>query len=185
MEKEMDRLLLEKVLHEISGCTFASIDTETEPRPGIKKVTTGDKVILFASLRGVSGYEGMIKRRLEQLGISPDAYTVGPLPWGSRVGNLPLIQYKGFYYLQVVQLSEGEEKYFLFNTEIPKEQLDKFGLTKRKPQGPSCLPENKRPVIQTIALEHIKSIRLLGWEIFDKEIKERGKRNVRRTREPI
>jgi hypothetical protein len=185
MEKEMDRLLLEKVLHEISGCTFASIDLETEPRPGIKKVTTGDKVILFASLRGASGYEGMIKRRLEQLGISPDAYTVGPLPWGSRVGNLPLIQYKGFYYLQVVQLSEGEEKYFLFNTEIPKEQLDKFGLTKRKPQGPSCLPENKRPVIQTIALEHIKSIRLLGWEIFDKEIKERGKRNVRRTREPI
>jgi hypothetical protein len=39
-------------------------------------------------------------------------------------------------------------------------------------------------VIQTIALDHIKAIRLLGWEILDDEMKER-KKNVQKPRQPI
>jgi hypothetical protein len=44
----------EKLLSRIHGATFASIDTETTPAAGVRKVTTGTSVLLFANPHYVS-----------------------------------------------------------------------------------------------------------------------------------
>jgi hypothetical protein len=158
---------LRKIMQSFKGATFASLDAETKPRPGIIRRTFGERVILFRMDKG-SGYENIVNRRLEELGMEPK-FRVGPLPWGGRVDdNLPLIQYKGFYYLQTIQLKEGDEKYFIFDREIPKDELPAFGI---QPKGGSNtgLPRGEKVIIQTYSLDNIRAIRLLGWEVFGKE----------------
>jgi hypothetical protein len=73
-------------LQKFHGCTYASIDAETTISPGVTKIETGKRIILFKSPH----YADMVKRRLIEAGKNPDNFVIGEMPWGQRVPNSPL-----------------------------------------------------------------------------------------------
>lgn len=157
----MDRSVLENLVCEIKGASFASIDSETVPTPGYLKITTGQRVLLFAT-HGGSGYEAMVKRRLIEAGKNPDNFSVGDLPWGRRVNNLPLIEHKGKTYLQVIELSEGESKYFNTVTWNETDPDDLNLPSKRTNQGLSATDEVR---VRCYNIEHLTRVVLMGEQL--------------------
>jgi hypothetical protein len=155
----MDRFYLENLLDKVNGCTFANLDAETEPSKGIRKVTTGTRVILFTNKKS-SGYENMVKRRLVEAGKNPDNFVLSDLPWGERVPNTPLIENKGKTYLQCILLSEGQSKYFIGEREVGGQGL---GLRGRWPnQG---LAPDDAVKVACFNLDNIQKITLMGETI--------------------
>lgn len=155
----MDRVLLENLLNEIDGCTFATLDAETEPSRGILKVETGKRIILFTNKKS-SGYENMVRRRLIEAGKDPDSFTSGDLPWGTAVPNSPLVEHNDKVYLKVIELAEGRSRYFLKRTMAEANPAD-LGLPKARPyQG--GLPEGEKVICRCYNLDHITRIVLMN-----------------------
>jgi len=152
-----------ELLTQIEGCTFASLDAITKPTPGLRKVVTNEQVILFTNKKS-SGYENMVKRRLEQAGLDPDTFTVGELPWGSRVPNTPLINCAGSMYLQCIIRKPGKSQYFIGQRELSPEAAKVF-LPRDKGSPNQGLPRDKEVVCRCYALESITAIRLMGEEV--------------------
>jgi hypothetical protein len=153
----MDRVTLENLLNKFHGCTFATIDSETSPSPGIRKIETGKRVILFKSPH----YADMVKRRLIEAGKDPNNFVIGEMPWGQRVPNSPLIEHRGKTYLQVVELVEGQSKYFLLGMEQRPEDL---GIRPRRTnQG---LPEGDEVIVRCYSLDSITRIVLMGQTVL-------------------
>lgn len=150
---------IKDLLSSINGCTFASLDACTEPTPGVRKVTTNERVILFTNKVQESGYANMVRRRLEQAGKNPDDFVLSDLPWGERVPETPLIYHAGRHYLQTVLLHPGEEKCFIGKHEVScKTMFPNKGTN----QG---LSDDSEVVVRTYKLENITAIRLLGEEV--------------------
>lgn len=156
--KEFQRLLIRELMR-VRGATFGSMSTETFPGPGITKTSTGVSVILF-STDGHSGYEAMVKRRLVQAGQDPSGFVVDQLPWGKRVGDSPVIEHNGRFYVQVVVLDGGETRYFKTRTgrDIDPEA---YGL-KRDRYLKQGLPEDSEVIVACYALEHVVEMKFLG-----------------------
>ncbi len=171
---------LKEVTDTIKGSTFASIDTETSVKltggkknplqDKITKTTKGVNVILFGGT-DQSGYENMIKRRLADEGKDPDSFTLGARAWGTRVGQSPIIEHNGKYYLECIFVNPGKSVYLNEGVEINKEDIQGLPETKEKEPakegealGNSDL-ENK-VVIRTFSLDSIKAIRLKGKELI-------------------
>lgn len=164
----MESNLLIPLLDRVHGATFATINSVTWPNKSVRCVSEGERVILFRT-KGGSGYERMVKRRLAEAGKSPDAFSVGPLPWGERVGDLPLIQHKGNYYLQCIRLAEPSKRTYYIGTtdiEISPDRLDAFGVTKRSNLNQD-LPPDEQVEVCCFKLESITSIVLMGERIGD------------------
>lgn len=143
------------LLATIQGCTFAALDAETRPVPGVKKITTGERVLLFTN-KNCSGYENMVKRRLREAGKNPDNFVLSDLPWGERVKGTPLIEHNGKYYLQCICLDPGQSEYFIANRKVDPEYLN---LPKKRPnQG---LGDNS-VYVHTYALESITRLSVKG-----------------------
>lgn len=149
---------IQDLLTRIKGCTFASLDAETFPKSGIRKVTTGERVMLFTN-KGGSSYERLVKRRLEQAGKDPDNFVLGDRAWGDPIPNSPLIYHNGKWYLQVIQMERGVETfYFTSGREVPDPM--KMGLgRKRTNQG---LSREDEVIVETYKLDNIIRLTLLG-----------------------
>lgn len=149
---------IEDLIEKIKGCTFASLDAETFPYPGIRKVTTGERVMLFTN-KGGSAYEKLVKRRLVAAGKNPDNFVLSDLRWGERIPDTPLIYHRGKHYLQVIQLSPGVSAYyFTSGREVP--DPEKMGLLRRRSnQG---LSREDEVIVQTYKLDNIIRITLMG-----------------------
>lgn len=164
----MELSLILPFLRAIKGCTFASIDAMTKPAPGIRKETTGERVLLFNSR--VSGYEKMVRRRLSEIGRDPDSFIVGDLPWGLRLPDEPgcLIVHKGVYYVQTILLSVGRERFYSItgneiSAEVAAQFLPRSGLERSNGVSNSQgLPNDRAVRVHTYALNSITGIRLLG-----------------------
>lgn len=153
----MELFPLQNLLDKIQGCTFATLDTETEPSNGIKKVTQGERVILFTNKKS-SGYDNMVRRRLEEAGKNPDGFSLGDLPWGERLPNSPLIENKGKYYLQCIRLAEGQSRYFIGEREV----RDPSGLGLRTRRSNQGLAKENEVEVACYRLDHILRIALMG-----------------------
>lgn len=151
---------IEDVLGEIKGCTFASLDAETMPSKGIRKMTVGASVILFTNRTEESGYANMVKRRLEAAGKDPASFVLSDLPWGTKITGSPLVFHKGKYYLQCVLLNPGRITTFIGSREVSSDILSKDGKETNQP-----LPKGKEVIVHTYGLLSISAIRLLGEEI--------------------
>ncbi len=152
----MDIDQVREVLSRVPGCTFASLDAETMPSPGLKCIETGASVILFSNMNS-NGYENMVKRRLEKLGKTAENFVLGDLPWGERVENTPLIFHKDRYYLQTVILRPGEKEYLVG---VHRVDPFEFGITVRRTnQG---LPKGQEVLVATYRIENITRLTLLG-----------------------
>lgn len=160
---------IEELLSSFKGSTFASLDTITNvglkggkknPMQGrVTKRTSNNQVMLFTNEKS-NGYENMVKRRLEAEGKDPDSFTVGPLPWGERVPNTPLIKHNDRYYIQMIFNKSGNSNYYLDNKAIDKADIE--GLEERTGTGKQGLEEGNGVVVRTVALDSITEIRLLG-----------------------
>lgn len=168
----MDTVVLQMLLEKIHGVTFATIDTETKTK-NLLKVTKGERILLFRT-KGGSGYEAMVNRRLAEAGL-PANFKVGPLPWGERVNDLPLITHNGKHYLQCISLTKPEAEYFLpGNVPVPDPSI--FGVRPRK-RFPD-LPEDKQVFVSCYDIEHITRLALMGEELEDSAISDKPKRAI-------
>lgn len=154
---------VQELLSSINGCTFASLDAETVPSAGFRKVIENERVILFTNKTG-SGYENMVRRRLKSIGRNPNSFVLGDLPFGERVPETPLIEYKGLYYLQTIQLVPGKVRTFLGSEELTMEEVE--FMFKRRPSASQGLPSSDQVVVHTYRLENLTAIRLLGEEVL-------------------
>lgn len=178
----MDRASIEAILAPINGATFAALDTQTEvkltggkanPQQGrIVKRCLGNRVMLFTN-KFSSGYDNMVKRRLEQAGLDPATFEAGKLPWGARVPNSPFIEHQGKLYLQCVFLVAGDIRYFervngeqfankLFR-EVAKQDI--IGLSDRTGSEHQGLERNKQVIVRTYDIGSIQAIRAFGSEV--------------------
>lgn len=164
----MDINLLKPHVEQIHGATFATLDALCEPTPGVSQLITGERVIIFRT-NGASGYEAMVRKHLEQAGKNPDLFVVGPLPWGERVGNLPIITHNGKYYLQTIELAPGKEEFFLTDSKVPVDPKD-FRIKRRYPQP--FLPPDDQVRMHTYNVENIKRITLLGKTLVENKTAE-------------
>ena len=165
-----------RILNSFEGATFASLDTETNvtltggkknPYQGrVTKRTSNNQVMLFTN-KNSNGYENMVKRRLEAEGKNPESFTVGSLPWGTRIPNTPLIENKDKYYIQMIFNKPGYSEYFLDGVKINNvEEIEGFPKAKDEAEvNGQGLSKDNAVIVRTFALESIKAIRLLGEEI--------------------
>lgn len=170
----MELWQLEGYLQQISGCTFASMDTRTVPvlqggmsnpmQGRIEKTTMGTRVMLFTN-KGGSAYEAMVRRRLEQAGKDPNSFVLGELPWGARVPNTPWIYHKGEHYLQCIVMKPGECVYYVGGEEIKPENI--LGLRQDQDYRNQDLPQDTQVIVRAYKLASIFSLRLMGTEITD------------------
>ena len=151
----MDYNALLTLLDKVNGATFATVDSTTFPRPGLRKVTTGARVILFTNKK-VSGYGELVKRRLVEAGKDPRNFVLGDLPWGERVPNTPLISHRGYYYLQTIILEPGQSIGYIGDREV---NLEDFVPHRRTNQG---LSKEDEVLVATFRLDHIDRIALMG-----------------------
>lgn len=160
----MELFPLQNLLDKIQGCTFATLDTETEPSKGIKKINKGERVILFTNKR-TSGYDNRVRRRLIEAGKNPANFVLGDLPWGRRLPNSPLIENKGKYYLQCIRLADGVSTYYIGDREIS----EPAGLMLRKRWTNQGLPESEQVEVCAYKLESIQRIALMDEVLVAKE----------------
>ena len=149
----MDYIQLQNLVNKIQGCSFASIDATCYPKPGLKLVIQGERVILFTN-KYCSGYENMVRRRIEEAGKDASLFVLGKLPWGTRVPDSPFIEHKGKCYLQTIGLANGSEKWFRDGIEI---DVSEHPLAQRYHQ-----PDRNRVEVHTYNIESIDRIALMG-----------------------
>lgn len=112
--------ILERLLADVNGATFISIDTVTpvkltggkaNPLQGrVTKQVNGSSVMVFSNQK-TNGYEAMVNRRLVAEGKG--SFEVGPRQWGTRVPNKPFVEHNGQSYLEVIFLKPGDTQYLV------------------------------------------------------------------------
>jgi hypothetical protein len=147
------------LMERINGCTFASLDATTRIG-GLRRVVTNERVLLFTN-KNTNGYENRVRRLLEKAGKNPDHFRLGDLQWGTRIPNTPLIEHRGFIYLQTVLLQPGREEFFMPN-----------GIQLTAEAAKAFIPrisQERLVAVHTYAIENIRGIRLLGESLTDEE----------------
>jgi len=151
----------------MSGGTFASIDTvvdvklaggkKNEQQGRIQKQTIGSRVQIFQN-KGINAYEAKVKRELAKEGKLPSNFVLSPRQWGERVKDVPYVEHKGNYYMEVIFIKNGETTYLIDGAPIDK--ADVVGLPVVKPSGQGGL--EKQVIIRTFACNSITGIRTMG-----------------------
>ncbi len=155
------------VVENINGMTFVAINTSTEPRltggkknpylGRVRKVMEGANVMIFQNKTG-SGYDKMVKRRLEKEGKNPESFQLSPRKWGTRIPNTPFIEHKGQYYLEVIFLRSGMVTYTIDG--MPVEDPSTItGLTLDKPEAEQG-GLNDKVIIRTFKIQSITQIKI-------------------------
>lgn len=170
----MDIEQLKNIVSKINGVTFCSMDTVTNvalkggkknPHQGrVTKATSNNQIMIFTN-QNSNGYENMVKRRLEAEGKDPDAFQVGPLPWGKRIPGTPLIEHNDSTYIQVIFNKGGNSTYLLDGVPVDESRIE--GLPEKKITAPESelLSEENKVILRTFNIENIKSIRIFGEEL--------------------
>ena len=161
---------LRQAVADVSGASFIGLDTVTTPvltggkknpmKGRIQKHMEGANVMVFQN-KNSSGYENMVKRRLEGEGKNPESFNVQARKWGERVPNMPIVSHKGNDYLEVIVLKSGTVHYTLDGQ--PIDRADITGL-KTSPEGDQGGLEDK-VFIRDFKAESIKTIRIDGQSI--------------------
>lgn len=113
---------IREIINTVNGCEFATIDAVTEvkltggksnPFQGrVTKRTVGSNVMIFSNSKS-SGYDNMVKRRLEAEGKDPASFQLSPRSWGVRETGTPFVVHNGSDYLEVIFLRAGTSTYLV------------------------------------------------------------------------
>ena len=155
----------------INGASFVGLDTHTDvtltggkqnPHQGrVTKKMLGATVMSFQN-KNFSAYEAMIQRRLVSEGKDPAAFVLGERAWGVRIPNMPIVEHKGEYYLEVIFLTPGVTTYYLDGNPVPASFV--IGL-KSGAAGEQGGLENK-VIIRTFKADSITELRIDG-QVFN------------------
>jgi len=153
----------------INGASFVGLDTHTDvaltggqknPMQGrVTKRMRGATVMSFQN-KNFSAYEAMVHRRLAAEGKDPAKFELGERAWGVRIPNMPIVEHKGEYYLEVIAMSPGIITYELDGNPIDASAI--IGL-KSQSAGEQGGLENK-VIIRTFKAESIVALRIDGVE---------------------
>ena len=99
------------IMEHLNGTGFIGFDaiTKVKKLPGgqsnpyqnrVTKHTTGITACIYQN-KYVNGYEQAVRRRLIESGLPAD-FKVGPLPWGTKIPNTPLVVHNGKTYIQML-----------------------------------------------------------------------------------
>ena len=151
----------------INGASFVGLDTHTDvpltggqknPMQGrVTKRMLGATVMSFQN-KNFSAYEAMVHRRLTAEGKDPTKFVLGERAWGVRVPNMPIVEHKGEYYLEVIFMKPGVVSYELDGQPIAA--ADIIGL-KTAAGGEQGGLEDK-VIIRTFKAESITELRIDG-----------------------
>jgi hypothetical protein len=163
----MKHAILINAVADINGASFVGIDTHTDvpllggkgnPMQGrVTKRMVGATVMSFQN-KNFSAYEAMVKRRLDAEGKDPADFVLSPRAWGTRIPNMPIVEHKGNYYLEVIFLKAGVSQYLLDGNPIAASDI--IGL-KPAAAGEQGGLENK-VFIRTFAADSIVELRIDG-----------------------
>lgn len=148
----------------VNGATFVAIDTSTEVKllggkknllqGRVRKITIGANVMVFQN-KTASGYDNMIKRRLTKEGKDPESFELSPRTWGTRLPNMPFVEHKGEYYLEVIFLSSGNSHYEVDGVITSANQIE--GLPASKPEAVQG-GLNEKVIIRTFKISSLMSV---------------------------
>ena len=151
----------------INGASFVGLDTHTDvtlaggksnPMQGrVTKRMIGATVMSFQN-KNFSAYEAMVKRRLVAENKDPEAFVLGPRAWGTRIPNMPIVEHKGEYFLEVIFMKPGTVVYELDGNSIDPMAI--IGL-KAPTAGEQGGLEDK-VIIRTFKAESITELRIDG-----------------------
>jgi hypothetical protein len=151
----------------INGASFVGLDTHTDvtltggkqnPHQGrVTKRMIGATVMSFQN-KNFSAYEAMIKRRLVVEGKQPEDFKLGERAWGVRLPNMPIVEHKGEYYLEVIFMQPGKVEYLLDGAVVPANFI--IGL-KSSNAGEQGGLEDK-VIIRTFKADSITELRIDG-----------------------
>ena len=128
----------------IQGASFIGIDTHTDvkltggksnPQQGrVTKRMTGATVMAFTN-QNVNAYKEMVQRRLGKEGKDPQDFQLHERAWGVRVPNMPIVEHKGSYYLEVIFLKPGQVEYLLDGVVVPESEIQGLPPKREAEQG--------------------------------------------------
>lgn len=171
------------------GVSFVGIDIEKKIKlPGGKKNVYQDRVtkrttkinaMLYNECKQ-SGYESQVKKRLQKQDGTEVDIEFGPLPWGKRVGNTPIIEHNGQYYIQTIVVNNGVNRYAVDGHVVqdlwqdgvhvlidPLTQLATTELPKSsKPKSQHGLQDDNMVQINTIRIDNIIRLAING-NVYD------------------
>lgn len=166
-----------ELLKSVNGASFISIDTctvptinktlggrgaATIPNPHygrVTKVMTSAVVMVFQN-KTINGYEAMVNRRLAAEGKDPSSFELGPRKWGTRLENLPVVEHKGEYYLEVIFLKPGKVQYFLDGHHVTPDMIQGMRVVEKDEEQQGGL-ENQ-VVIRSFKFDSITRIKIDG-----------------------
>ena len=163
----MKHATLVNAVADINGASFVGLDTHTDvkltggqknPMQGrVTKRMIGATVMSFQN-KNVNAYEAMVQRRLTAEGKDPAKFELGERAWGVRIPNMPIVEHKGEYYLEVIFLKQGDTAYYLDGNHINKEDIIGLPAASTGEQGGL---ENK-VIIRTFKADSITELRIDG-----------------------
>jgi hypothetical protein len=168
---------LARIMSEVNGNTFISMDTTTTPilkggksnpmQGRVQKHMTGASIMVFQN-KNTNAYKNMVERRLAKEGKAP-AFELSPRRWGERVANLPIVEHKGGEYLEVIFLNANAVKvsYTIDGKAIDK--ADIIGLNERPTEGKQGGLEDK-VIIRDFKAESIDRLTVAGKVYTRKDI---------------
>lgn len=128
----------------LNGGAFIAIDTLTDvtlkggksnPMQGrVQKRVTGSSVQIFQN-KQINAYEAKVKRRLEAAGTDPKNFELSDRRWGMRMKDIPFVEHKGKYYLEVIFLKAGMVEYLLDGEVVYKDEIIGLPDTQSPAQG--------------------------------------------------
>ena len=167
----MKHATLVNAMANINGASFVGLDThidvtltggKTNPMQGrVTKRMIGATVMSFQN-KNFSAYEAMVKRRLVAENKDPEAFVLGPRAWGTRIPNMPIVEHKGEYFLEVIFMKPGTVVYYLDGNSIDPMAI--IGL-KAPTAGEQGGLEDK-VIIRTFKAESITELRVDG-QVFN------------------
>lgn len=153
----------------VSGASFVGLDTFTHvtlaggkknPMQGrVTKRMTGASVMVFQNQK-INGYEAMVHRRLVAEGKDPADFVLSPRTWGTRIPNMPIVEHKDKYYLEVIFLKAGAVEYKLDGAHIDEADIE--GLPSRKDDPDAQGGLDNKVVLRTFAADSVTEIRVDG-----------------------
>jgi hypothetical protein len=151
----------------INGASFVGLDTHTDvtltggkqnPHQGrVTKRMIGATVMSFQN-KNFSAYEAMIKRRLVVEGKQPEDFQLGERAWGVRLPNMPIVEHKGEYYLEVIFMQPGKVEYLLDGAVVPASFIIGLKDTTAGKQGGL----EDKVIIRTFKADSITELRIDG-----------------------
>jgi hypothetical protein len=151
----------------INGASFVGLDTHTDvtlaggkknPMQGrVTKRMIGASVMSFQN-KNFSAYEAMVKRRLATEGKNPEDFKLSERAWGVRIPNMPIVEHKGNYYLEVIFMKPGNSTYYLDGAPIAPVDIIGLPVTNAGEQGGL----DNKVILRTFAAESITELRIDG-----------------------